>query len=164
MQILVISDTHLTNPGELPAKLVDVARSSDCIVHAGDFTGLQIYEFLAEIGRLEAVRGNSDEPALRGILPVKRVVEIDSVKIGVIHGTGAPFGMARRAAAEFENVHAVIFGHAHRPVRDKVGGILVMNPGSPTSNRFLPSNTYGLLTINGGTVSGEIVEIATKQS
>ena len=164
MQILVISDTHLTNPGELPAALVDVARSSDCIVHAGDFTGLQIYEFLAGLGRLEAVRGNSDEPALRGILPIKRVVEIDNVKIGVIHGTGAPFGMARRAAAEFEDVNAVIFGHAHRPVRDTIGGILVMNPGSPTSNRFLPNNTYGLLSVNGGAVSGEIVEISSKES
>ena len=164
MQILVISDTHLTNPGELPAKLVDVARSSDCIVHAGDFTGLQIYEFLAELGRLEAVRGNSDEPAIRGILPIKRVVEIDDVKIGVIHGTGTPFGMARRAAAEFEGVNAVIFGHAHRPVRDKIGGMLVMNPGSPTSNRFLPSNTYGLLTVNGGVISGEIIEMSPKES
>jgi len=162
MQILVISDTHLTDPGGLPPKLVEVARSSDCIIHAGDFTGSKIHEFLAGLGRLEAVRGNSDEPALRGILPLKRVVEIDGIRIGVIHGIGAPFGMARRAMAEFENVNAVVFGHAHRPVRDKIGGILVMNPGSPTTNRFQPSNTYGLLTVNGGSVTGDIVQMPPK--
>ena len=159
MQILVISDTHLTNPSGFPPALIDIARSSDCIVHAGDFTSLEFYEFLSTLGRLEGVRGNSDKPALRGILPMKRTVDIGDAKIGIIHGSGTPFGMARRAAAEFEDVHAVIFGHAHQPIRDNIGGMLVMNPGSPTSNRFQSSNTYGLLTINGNSITGDIIEL-----
>ncbi|KPL07170.1 hypothetical protein AMJ86_05520, partial [bacterium SM23_57] len=61
--------------------------------------------------------------------------------------------------AEFEDVHAVIFGHAHQPIRDNIGGMLVMNPGSPTSNRFQSSNTYGLLTINGNSITGDIIEL-----
>ena len=159
MQILVISDTHLTDPNGFPPALIDIARSSDCIIHAGDFTSLEFYEFLSTLGRLEGVRGNSDKPALRGILPMKRIVNIDDTKIGIIHGSGTPFGMARRAAAEFENVNAVVFGHAHKPIHDIIGGMLVMNPGSPTSNRFQSNNTYGLLTINGNSVTGEIIEL-----
>jgi len=159
MQILVISDTHVTNPGKLPTSLVEKARLVDCIIHAGDFTGVQVYEFLMTLGRLEAVRGNSDEPALRGSLPMKRVVEIDQVRIGVIHGHGAPFGMARRALSEFQDVQAVVFGHAHKPIQDTIGGVLTINPGSPTSNRFQTSNTYGLLTITDGVVTGEILEL-----
>jgi len=165
MQILVISDTHVTNPGKLPTSLVEKARIVDCIIHAGDFTGVQVYEFLMTLGRLEAVRGNSDEPALRGCLPMKRVVEIDQVRIGVIHGHGAPFGMARRALSEFQgvspqaDVQAVVFGHAHKPIQDTIGGVLTINPGSPTSNRFQTSNTYGMLTISNGVVTGEILEL-----
>jgi hypothetical protein len=164
MQILVISDTHLSDPVDFPATLIDVARSSDYILHAGDFTKLPVYDFLNGLGRLEAVRGNSDEPALRGKLPMKRVVEIDGIRIGLIHGTGAPFGMARRALAEFDSVQAVVFGHAHRPITDNIGGVFVMNPGSPTSNRFQPDNTYGLLTINGTSVTGEIIKLPSPKN
>jgi putative phosphoesterase len=161
MQILVISDTHITNPGKFPTPLIEKARTVDCIIHAGDFTGVQVYEFLMTLGHLEAVRGNSDEPALRGCLPMKRVVELDGIRIGVIHGHGAPFGMARRALSEFQDVQAVVFGHAHKPIQETINGILTINPGSPTTNRFQTSNTYGMLTVSNGVVTGEICELPT---
>jgi hypothetical protein len=161
MQILLISDTHLTDAGKFPKALIEIARTADCIVHSGDFTSAEVYEFLMTLGRCEAVRGNSDEPSLRGRLPTKRIVEIDHIKIGVIHGQGAPFGMARRALSEFQEVHAVVYGHAHRPMKDTICGILTINPGSPTSNRFQSRNTYGLLTIQDGVLAGEILELPT---
>ena len=163
MQILVISDTHLTDPDKFPEELIEIAHVSDIIIHAGDFTSVEIFELLHGINRLEAVHGNSDEPTLRGHLPFKRIVEIDNVKIGLIHGNGTPFGMARRAAVEFENVNAVVFGHAHRPHKDTIGNVLVMNPGSPTNNRFQSNNTYGLLHVNGNSVTGEIIERPPKK-
>jgi putative phosphoesterase len=165
MQILVISDTHLTDPNDFPATLVEVAHSSDLIIHAGDFVSTDIFEFLTGLGPVEAVRGNCDEPALRGRLPLKKVVDVDGVKIGIIHGSGAPFGMARRVAAEFQDVNAVVYGHAHKPAKDIIGGVLVINPGSPTSNRFQNRDTYAMLTTNGDTITGEILDVpSTKHS
>ncbi len=159
MQILITADTHLSDPSELPPELINVANSSELILHAGDFVSSEIYDFLNGIGHLKAVRGNSDEAALRGRLPLKQVVEIDGVKIGLIHGIGTPFGMARRSVLEFPDVQAVVYGHAHKPNRQMIGDVLVMNPGSPTANRFQSMNTYGLLTIDRGSVHGEIVEL-----
>ncbi len=164
MQILVTADTHLSDPSELPPELINVANSSEMILHAGDFISSDIYDFLNELGHLKAVRGNSDEAALRGRLPLKQVVEINGVKIGLIHGSGTPFGMARRSALEFPDVQVVIYGHAHKSNQQMIGDVLVMNPGSPTANRFQPKNTYGLLTIDQGTVRGEIVELPAKVS
>ena len=81
MQILVTADTHLTDPSELPPELINVANSSEMILHAGDFISSDIYDFLDGLGNLIAVRGNSDEAALRGRLPLKQVIEIDGVKV-----------------------------------------------------------------------------------
>ncbi len=164
MQILVTADTHLSDPSELPPELIDVANSSELILHAGDFVSSDIFDFLNGLGHLKAVRGNTDEAALRGRLPVKRVVEIDGIKIGLIHGSGTPFGMARRLVLEFPDVQAVVYGHAHKPSQEMIGDVLVINPGSPTSNRFQPKNTYGILTIDQGTVRGEIIELPAKVS
>lgn len=159
MQILVTADTHLSDPSELPPDLINVANASEMILHAGDFISSDIYDFLNELGHLEAVRGNSDEAALRGRLPLKHVVQVDGIKIGLIHGSGTPFGMARRAVLEFPDTQAVVYGHAHRPSQEMIGDVLVMSPGSPTSNRFQSKNTYGLLIVHQGTVRGEIIEL-----
>ena len=164
MQILVIADTHLSDPSEIPSELINVANSAELILHAGDFVSFDVYDFLNGLGHLKAVRGNSDEAALRGRLPLKQIVEIDGVKIGLIHGSGTPFGMARRAALEFPDVQAVVYGHAHKPSQDMIGDVLVMNPGSPTANRFQSKNTFGLLTIDQGSVRGEIVVLPAKVS
>lgn len=162
MQILVTADTHLSDPSELPPELINVANSSEMILHAGDFISSDVYDFLDGLGNLVAVRGNSDEAALRGRLPLKQVIEIDGIKIGLIHGSGTPFGMARRSVLEFPDVHAMVYGHAHKPDQEMIGDVLVMNPGSPTANRFQPKNTYGLLFIHEETVRGEIVELPVK--
>lgn len=42
------------------------------------------------LGRVVAVRGNTDEPALREILPDRTVFEAGGRKIDVAHGWGAP--------------------------------------------------------------------------
>ena len=164
MQILVTSDTHLSDPSELPPELINVANSSEMILHAGDFISSDIHDFLDGLGNLIAVRGNSDEAALRGRLPLKQVVEINGVKIGLIHGSGTPFGMARRSVMEFPEAQAVVYGHAHKPNKEMIGDVLVINPGSPTANRFQSKNTYGLLIIHQGSVRGKIVELPAKVS
>jgi predicted phosphodiesterase len=62
----------------------------------------------------------------------------------------------------FPNAAAIVFGHTHRPLNQKVSGKLLFNPGSPhcpDKKDIAPS--VGLLHIHaGGEVDGEIVPLS----
>ncbi|MBC7343994.1 MAG: metallophosphoesterase, partial [Clostridia bacterium] len=133
MKILVISDTHFRRPEErLPREVEEEAATADLIVHCGDFEALSAYEYLKQLGQLAAVRGNMDDRALKEILPKTLTFEAAGRKIGVVHGWGAPHGLAEQVAALFPDAEAVLFGHSHRPYREVKDGVLLFNPGSPT--------------------------------
>ena len=70
-RIIALSDTHLMNGDHLPVAVVTLAREADIILHAGDFVSLQAYSDLKSLGRLVAVRGNSDSPQLKSLLMMK---------------------------------------------------------------------------------------------
>ncbi|MDD1741054.1 MAG: metallophosphatase family protein, partial [Methanothrix sp.] len=59
MRIIALSDTHL-NDGVVPLPLEALLKKADIILHAGDFVSASAYATLSHLGRLEAVRGNSD--------------------------------------------------------------------------------------------------------
>ncbi|MGB9887950.1 MAG: metallophosphoesterase family protein [Moorellales bacterium] len=160
MKILVLSDTHLRRPGErLPDEVEKAAAAADLIVHCGDMQTLSAYEYLRGLGRVVAVRGNTDEPALKKALPDRTVFEAAGRRIGVVHGWGAPWGLAGRVAALFSGVDAVLFGHSHRPQREVRNGVLLFNPGSPTDRLFAPYNSYGILEVGPQEMKAHIVRI-----
>ena len=78
-------------------------------------------------------------------LPVKKVVEALGFKIGVVHGWGAPDGLAEKVRREFNDVDCIVFGHSHRPLLARIDGALMFNPGSPTDQRWAPSFSIGVL-------------------
>ena len=156
-RIGVISDTHLRDSGHELVKRVKAAWGPvDMILHAGDLVGLAILDSLAPPDVL-AVAGNMDPHPVSAGLPVKRVLEIEGHRIGLIHGWGAPMGLSSRVRREFEQVDAVVFGHSHRPANKVVGGVLMFNPGSASLSRW-GGPTVGLLTV-GDKISGEIIKI-----
>lgn len=160
MRILVISGTHLQRPGErLPDEIEKAAAAVDLIVHCGDIETLSVYEYLTGLGRVVAVRGNVDEPALKKTLPDRTVFEAAGRRIGVVHGWGPPWGLAGRVAALFSAVDAVLFGHSHRPQREVRNGVLFFNPGSPTDRLFAPYNSYGILEVGSQEMEAHIVRI-----
>ena len=111
-------------------------RAADLILHAGDVSSLAFYEELAALGPpLEAVSGNADEPALQALLPVERVVEVDGVRIGMAHVPGPAAGREARLPRRFPGCDAVVFGHTHVAVAERVEGVWLLNPGSPTERR-----------------------------
>jgi len=57
------------------------------------------------------------------------------------------------AAAGFA---AVIAGHSHKPRNERVGGVLLFNPGSAGPRRFKLPVAVGFLEVTGGRVEGEI--------
>ena len=74
--------------------------SADVILHAGDVLDEGILGELSRLAPVHAVLGNNDH-SLVGILPVTRLVELDGVRIGMIHDSGAAAGRARRLRRRF---------------------------------------------------------------
>jgi putative phosphoesterase len=126
--------------------------AADVVVHAGDWVSESSLDALeARSARLIGVYGNNDGPALRARLPEVARVELDGVRLAVVHETGAATGRERRCAARYPDTDVLVFGHSHIPW-DTVApnGLRLLNPGSPTDRRRQPYATYMTATIDGG--------------
>jgi putative phosphoesterase len=151
MRIAVLADTHVNKLEHLPKKIIDALSTVDLIIHAGDFTDLQLLKELKRLREVKAVQGNMDSRELKTVLPVKEIVEIENKRIGITHGSGGPWGIEERIRKMFESdqIDIVVYGHSHRSQNKVINDILFFNPGKAT-------DSFGILTINGG-AQGEIV-------
>jgi putative phosphoesterase len=160
MTIGVLADTHMpARARDLPYPVAAAMKHVDLILHAGDLTTLDALEHIRRLGPpVLAVRGNLDTPDVAMTLPLQRIVEIGVWKIGMVHGNGGVGGTTpERARRSFTDVHCVIFGHSHTPMSERVNGVLLFNPGSPTDKRREPTFSYGLLRVTDDGIDGEIV-------
>jgi putative phosphoesterase len=151
LKLGIISDTHAKNIDEIPVTIRKALADVDLIIHAGDFTHKAVFDGLQALGKVRAVRGNMDFSDLKGILPEKDVIEVSGKKIGLIHGSGAPWGIAERVRKQFSSVDIIIFGHSHEPCNRYIQGVLLFNPGQA-------KNSFGLLTIDDG-IDARILKI-----
>ncbi len=151
MKIGVISDTHAKKFSEIQAPILKALAEVDLIVHAGDFTERNMLDGLRTLGEVKAVCGNMDSGELKEILPQKELFVVSGKKIGLIHGSGEPWGLASRVRELFSEVDIIIYGHSHQSHNQYVGGSLLFNPGQAR-------NSFGLLTI-GDEMRAEIIRI-----
>jgi uncharacterized protein len=136
-------------------------RAADRILHAGDFVSLAFFDELRGLGPpLEGVFGNMDEPALRELLPREHVVEAAGTRIGMVHIPGPAAGREARLAGRFPGCAAVVYGHTHVPQVEQVGGVWILNPGSPTERRRAPVHSMLLLRVDDGAVLPELLTLA----
>jgi uncharacterized protein len=151
MRIAVLADTHVNTLEHLPRKIIDALSTVDLIIHAGDFTDLQLLEELKRLGQVKAVHGNMDSRQLKTILPVKAIVEIENKRIGITHGSGGPWGIEGRIKKMFESdgTDIIVYGHSHRAQNKVTNDVLFFNPGKAT-------DSFGILTIN-REAKGEII-------
>lgn len=158
MKILVVSDTH----GNIDSVVHNMENMGkfDMLFHLGDYV-----EDGLNIGRAFniptiIVRGNGD--LLRPDYNFDELVEIKGKKIFLTHGhkNNVKQGITNLYYKALElNVDLVLFGHTHVPMIEKIDGLTIMNPGSPTYPRgFNRKNTVGILTIN-DIVEGKLIEI-----
>jgi len=152
LKLGIISDTHARSLDGIPAATREALAGVDLIVHAGDFTSKAVLDGLWTIGQVRAVSGNMDPLDLRAALPERDVFEAGGKKIGLVHGWGAPWGIAERVRKQFAGVDIVIFGHSHLRCNRLVEGVLLVNPGPG-------SDSYALLTIDGDGASAEMVRV-----
>lgn len=161
MLIAIISDTHLTGPARpLPAKCVELMRSAELIVHAGDFMTLDVLERIESLGPpVKAVYGNMDTAELRRRLPAEISFEAERLRVGVVHDAGPAQDRLERLRARFPGADAVIFGHSHLPLHEVSGDFQIFNPGSPTQRRRAPRHTMGVARVEHGAARFEHVFI-----
>lgn len=162
-RVVVLSDTHIRPGGarRLPDAVYALLEQADAVLHAGDIISADVLHELSGFAPVHAVLGNNDlDPALSH-LPETRIVEIEQVRIGMIHDSGQREGRASRMRRLFPTTHAVVFGHSHIPWNEEgIDGQLLFNPGSPTDKRMQPVHTAGLLTIDKDSITAaHIVEV-----
>lgn len=162
MLVAVISDTHLPRGARrLPDACVERVAAAELLLHAGDFSTLDVLRELEAIGPpVAAVRGNVDSAELRRLLPEERVVEAAGVRIALIHDAGPRRGRLERMRRRFGDADLVVFGHSHMPLHEQAeDGFQILNPGSPTERRRSPAHTMGLIHVAAGSPRCEIVEL-----
>ena len=98
--------------------------------------------------RLVGVHGNNDHGVLRERLPEVARVELDGLKLGVVHETGSAKGREQRCSAAYPDLDVLVFGHSHIPWDTTTDtGQRLLNPGSPTDRRRQPRATYLTATV-----------------
>ena len=158
MKIGVMSDTHLSEVTPRLCKIVEESfRDTDLILHAGDIGSRQVLDYL-EAHRVVAVRGNMDGTSVGKRLPIKKTIKADGYRIGLIHGWGAPAGLAQRLRTEFDRIDCLVFGHSHEPENRVFEGLFYFNPGSVSHPRGRDTGTIGLLHTD-ERIWGEIISI-----
>lgn len=158
MKIGVVSDTHLREPYPEFKKIIELHfKDVEKIFHAGDFVDWSIAEYLSSLKELVAICGNMDFQDIRNAFPLKRIVEIEGFKIGLIHGGGPPFGIEPRIRGEFDEVDVIVYGHTHTPANHQVKNTYFFNPGSATRS-YGNQATLGILHL-GEKIEGEIIKI-----
>jgi putative phosphoesterase len=105
------------------------------------------------------VHGNADEPALRELLPQELVADVESVQIGLVHIPGPRPGREARLVERFPGCDAVVYGHTHVPQVERVGGVWILNPGSPTERRRAPARSLLVLDVRGKTLRPRLVTL-----
>ena len=158
MLLAVISDTHMPRGNRrLP---IEHLQGKDAILHAGDLMEREVLETLQALGPpVYAVRGNVDSSWLQARLPLMRTLELEGVRIGMVHDAGPKAGRLERMRRRFPDTQAVIFGHSHIPLHEHRDGFQIFNPGSPTERRRQPKHTLGIATIADGKVSFDLMEV-----
>jgi putative phosphoesterase len=176
LRIGLIADTHIPEAGpELWPQVFHAFRDVDAILHAGDVHDPGVLDALGRLAPVWAVRGNGDDGSggrpLQPEHPAWRdawLVELGGLRIAMLHCVPIPeipphFTLERALRRAFGDVpiDVLVYGDTHVEAVERIGGILCVNPGSPT----LPHNldpqlgTIGFLEVVGGAAEASIWQL-----
>jgi len=155
VNIVAISDTHAPRRWKsCPPAVAVHLRGADLILHAGDVCTASVLDELSQYAPVHAVLGNNDGPDVAAWgAPETLSLELDGLRVAMIHDSGAAAGRLRRMRRRFPGAGLVVFGHSHIPLDEvdrEAGGLRIVNPGSPTDRRRQPHGTIGLLAVADG--------------
>lgn len=149
-RVIVLSDTHFPLQGStLPGEIVKELKAAQYCIHAGDYVDPKVIDEIKKYTTFIGVKGNMDGKSID--LPQKKIVSIDGVNIGVVHGDGSPLNLLEYVDKQFsgdKKLDLIIFGHSHRAFNESRKGMIYFNPGSPTDTMYTKVNSYGILEID----------------
>ena len=151
MLLGLVSDTH----GLLRPEVFSALEGVELILHAGDVGGQGILDELGAIAPVHAVYGNTDapdEPNLRA----RVALDIDRLSIHLSHGHELGSPTAERLLARY-TADVIVFGHTHRPLIERQGPRLVVNPGAAGPKRFNLKPSVARMSVKDGRADVEIV-------
>jgi putative phosphoesterase len=148
----LVSDTHgLVRDGIFGA-LAGVSQ----ILHAGDVGGSAVLDTLSSIAPILAVCGNVDP--FDGLLPQRLAIDAGGLSIHVSHGDELGSPTPAKLLARY-SADVLVYGHTHRPLVERDGRRLVVNPGAAGPRRFDLQPSVARLTVAGGRAEVEIVTL-----
>jgi len=160
IRIGILSDTHLSEVTEpFRAQVAACFADVDLILHAGDLTNLDI--LTAFTGKeVLAVHGNMCDRASAAALPALRTFTVGGFNFVLLHGhTFGYSNLEDKLFSAFAEADCIVYGHTHRAVCHRLGGVLMLNPGSFSApGRFGAPPTYAILNV-GNELTGEIREV-----
>ena len=148
MKLIVFSDSHGL---VAPMREIILRKKPDAVAHLGDYA--RDAEALRDLfPALISVCGNCD---WGGDAPLRAEFELGGVRVFACHGHryGVKTDLdALCNAGYFAGAGLVLFGHTHVPMQERIGEMLVLNPGSAR-------RSYAEIELEGG----EIVSAEIKQ-
>jgi putative phosphoesterase len=148
----IVSDTHgLLRPEVFPA-----LQGVELILHAGDVGGHGVLTELSAIAPVRAVYGNTDSPGEPGLEAALRF-DIEGRSIHVSHGHEVSGGPTAENLLARYTADIIVYGHTHKPLVERAGTRLVVNPGAAGPRRFKLQPSVARMTVKAARVDVEIV-------
>ena len=144
----LISDTH----GLLRPEALAFLQGANQIIHAGDIGDAELLDRLAAIAPVTVVRGNNDTESWAEHIPLTQTLVVADVHILVVHDL-------KTLSAVPLQVRVVVSGHSHKPLIERRGDVLFVNPGSAGRRRFKLPIAVGELIIDSGQIEPRIHEV-----
>lgn len=135
--------------------MFDALKGVELILHAGDVGGRSVLDELGAIAPVRAVWGNTD---IAGDPHLESSVALDAggLSIHVSHGHEVGSPTPARLLARYD-ADIIVYGHTHKPLIERSGSRLVINPGAAGPRRFSLQPSVARLTIENGRAEIEIV-------
>jgi putative phosphoesterase len=153
MLIGLISDTH----GLIRPEALDALAGVNLILHAGDVGGEHVLDALRAVAPVHAVFGNVDVAGTPGLLGHVDL-EVDGIRLHVSHGheLGAPTPLR---LVERYDADVIVYGHTHRPLVERIGRQLIVNPGAAGPARFHLTPSIARLQIEARDCQADLVAL-----
>jgi uncharacterized protein len=151
MIIGLISDTH----GLVRPEVFGALAGVELLLHAGDVGGRSVLDELSVIAPIRAVFGNTDlagEPGLEERIEMTVGSRTIHVSHGHELGSPTPAKLLVRYPADI-----LVFGHTHKPLIERAGTRLVINPGAAGPRRFNLKPSVARLSLVGADADVEVI-------